>query len=316
MRADLRTEEASMIADATMREGLPKSPPPAHRAARSAQPPARVAADAERPYTAAREGSEVEAGEDRRSRADASNAPASAEGNLSVAPTRLAAGDSVSDSCSATGEFTNFGGLFYLLPLFARLGVEKMPFGTAWLGLRLVLDHLARDEDDALRGLLPVMAVADVPAEFSLSWPEGAVAGTEAQWRNVMVMFDRTGRLPLRAVTCHDRSHPQPDAAYPQIARDREGGATSSIPQFPSTIHPAAAALALGAHRICRKLTRLGLRALVRRPGRLSMTRTHVDVFLRLADVDPRIRRAALDADPGWVPWLGRAIAFHYTLDE
>jgi hypothetical protein len=145
----------------------------------------------------------------------------------------------------AAGIPTQFGGLFFLVPLFGRLGAAEMPPGAAWLALRFVLGHVARGVDDPLPELLAEV----VPEDESACWP-------------------------------------------------------------------AAAALALGAHRRCRKLTGLGLRAVLRRPARVLLTRTHVEVFLRLADVDVRIRRAALDTDPGWVPWLGRAIAFHYTLDE
>jgi hypothetical protein len=29
-----------------------------------------------------------------------------------------------------------------------------------------------------------------------------------------------------------------------------------------------------------------------------------------------RIRRAGLDIDPGWVPWLGRVVSFHYRETE
>jgi len=28
--------------------------------------------------------------------------------------------------------------------------------------------------------------------------------------------------------------------------------------------------------------------------------------------VDIDIRRVGLDIDPGWVPWLGRTVTFHY----
>lgn len=142
------------------------------------------------------------------------------------------------------GISTQFGGLFFLVPLFAQLGAAEMPHGAAWLALRFVLGHVARGVDDPLVELLDQV----VPDDEAACWP-------------------------------------------------------------------AAAALALGAHRRCRKLTRLGLRAMLRRPARVMMTRTHVEVFLRLADVDVRLRRAALDTDPGWVPWLGRVVAFHYTLD-
>jgi hypothetical protein len=30
---------------------------------------------------------------------------------------------------------------------------------------------------------------------------------------------------------------------------------------------------------------------------------------------DPRLRRLALDVDPGWVPWLGLAIRYHFRDD-
>jgi hypothetical protein len=35
-----------------------------------------------------------------------------------------------------------------------------------------------------------------------------------------------------------------------------------------------------------------------------------VDVHLRLGDVDVDVRRAGLDLDPGWVPWLGTVMRF------
>jgi hypothetical protein len=41
-------------------------------------------------------------------------------------------------------------------------------------------------------------------------------------------------------------------------------------------------------------------------------TRTHVDVLFPAAAADVRIRAAALDTNPGWVPWLGRVVQFHY----
>jgi hypothetical protein len=64
--------------------------------------------------------------------------------------------------------------------------------------------------------------------------------------------------------------------------------------------------------RAAHRQARAGLRALVARPGHVAFTRTHVDVVLPLRDLDLRVRRAGLDADPGWVPWLGRVVTFHY----
>jgi hypothetical protein len=66
------------------------------------------------------------------------------------------------------------------------------------------------------------------------------------------------------------------------------------------------------ARRSCRRGTGMPLRALVLRPGRISITATHIDVFLALDQVDVSIRRAGLDLDPGYVPWLDRVVQFHY----
>ena len=62
-----------------------------------------------------------------------------------------------------------------------------------------------------------------------------------------------------------------------------------------------------------RRHARLGLIALTRRPGRVYASETHLDIAFDLSQLDVRVRRAALDVDPGWIPWLGRVIQFTYT---
>jgi hypothetical protein len=42
------------------------------------------------------------------------------------------------------------------------------------------------------------------------------------------------------------------------------------------------------------------------------VSRTHVDVLLRLDQIDMTARRCGLDQDPGWVPTLGRIVLFHF----
>lgn len=56
----------------------------------------------------------------------------------------------------------------------------------------------------------------------------------------------------------------------------------------------------------------LGLWNLVHRPARFEASRTHLDLFFSIKAVDLRVRRAALDLNPGWVPWLGKVLGFHY----
>lgn len=57
---------------------------------------------------------------------------------------------------------------------------------------------------------------------------------------------------------------------------------------------------------------RLGLRRLVLRPARLGVSATHADLHFTLDDVDLRVRRLGLDIDPGWLPWYGRVVGFHF----
>lgn len=65
--------------------------------------------------------------------------------------------------------------------------------------------------------------------------------------------------------------------------------------------------------RWCRLNAEMGLHNLVQRSGHISITRTHIDIWFEPQQADIRIRRVGLDLDPGWVPWFGRVVAFHYT---
>jgi hypothetical protein len=64
--------------------------------------------------------------------------------------------------------------------------------------------------------------------------------------------------------------------------------------------------------RTLRRHARMDLADLVRRPAWVSGTPTHLDVIFAMDDVDLRLRRLGLDADPGWVPWFGRIVNFHF----
>jgi hypothetical protein len=47
-------------------------------------------------------------------------------------------------------------------------------------------------------------------------------------------------------------------------------------------------------------------------PARTRHTPTHLDIDYPLAVVRVEVRCAALDINPGWVPWLGRVVTFRY----
>ena len=77
-------------------------------------------------------------------------------------------------------------------------------------------------------------------------------------------------------------------------------------------LHVALAGWLADARRWLHRAGRLGLVTLARRPARVALTPTHVDLFFRLDQGNLRLRRLGLDLDPGWLPWLGRVVAFHY----
>ena len=68
--------------------------------------------------------------------------------------------------------------------------------------------------------------------------------------------------------------------------------------------------------RLCRALgagaTDELARLLFAREARVSVTATHVEVLLRLAELPIEVRLAGLDRDPGWVPAAGRSLAFRF----
>ena len=48
------------------------------------------------------------------------------------------------------------------------------------------------------------------------------------------------------------------------------------------------------------------------RPARVVADEARVDVHFRLADADIDVRRRGLDVDPGWLPWLGCVLRWHF----
>ena len=127
---------------------------------------------------------------------------------------------------------------------------------------------------------------------------------------------------PLAASAATPPTHPLATGAATPPA-DPLAAAAASPPADPlapsNAASPPADPLSLCAaawlHR-CRRWLRLragiGPASLVLRPGAIDLSATHADLLFDLRDADLRVRRAGLDLDPGWVPWLGRVVSFHY----
>ena len=74
--------------------------------------------------------------------------------------------------------------------------------------------------------------------------------------------------------------------------------------------------LAFALRRWLRRYAKMGVRELARRTGRVSITRTHIDVNFDHRQADIRIRKTGLDLNPGWTPFLGKVVQFQYLYGE
>ncbi len=103
---------------------------------------------------------------------------------------------------------------------------------------------------------------------------------------------------------------PEGDPIFTVFAND-EVALDSFIPQHSSLINPLTAWYS-ALRRWLRRHTPFTLKTLIHRPGTLALTPTHLDLTFDLTQVDIHIRRAGLDVNPGWLPWFGRVVQFHY----
>lgn len=183
-------------------------------------------------------------------------------------------------------------GLFFLLAAMERLGMrgflaEAPVLLEAELPARVLLRVAARTgvpaDDPAVAALAAARDAGEAGARYPFAAPQqwaGVLADGATRLRGTAA-FDASGRLLVAAE----------DAALDDVVD----------------------AWVTALRRFCRRRARIGLHALVRRRGRIAFTRTHVDASLPLDDADVRVRAAGLDLDPGWVPWLGRVVAYHYV---
>jgi hypothetical protein len=204
---------------------------------------------------------------------------------------------------------TRLAGVLFLinalkrLELFDRLddhfGVRSSIGGWAWLEI------LARSLLGGRRRDAATDSIWDVLASLDGRDPGAAVFGT--------FRGPRSYRLP--------ESWPAPDRTDPASGRRRRGRPlgfkpAGSLRRFLDTLVPYLR------WRLVKGMTLDGSSArdedallvsrLLYRRGRLSCTRTHVDLHMGMDQVDIAVRLAGLDAHPGWVPSLGRVVTFYY----
>ncbi len=202
------------------------------------------------------------------------------------------------------GEATPAAGLFFVLPIWLHLGLAKALRQHPWLEQvrfsQLLLGRLG--EWLALPPGDPMLSWLS-PGDPSLSgsWHcPGAWQGLlENHWQRHPPQWQMIGQARLQS-TLTGRVLLSAEGPWPLA-------------------QPMLLCLADSWLRVtARWLNQQGLRLrwLVERSGVVAVTETHIDVCLPLEQSDLRLRRYALDLDPGWVPWLGRVIQYHYLRRE
>lgn len=224
---------------------------------------------------------------------------------------------------------TEFGGLLFLLPALAWLGVAE------WLAanpvliemefthrlLRRVAQLFAVPDDDPILAALSAATQMPTPQRCEFIVPSrwiGSLAGGPlwlrhcargAEEKPARVLTDGTGLLPL--ALWRGRA-PLAVRALIGASPVQRGTAIAGDDDLEILLRAWTTAL----RRWCRRYAGISLRQLLRRPGRVLATRTHLDVLFDLNQAEMRIRRAGLDLNPGWLPWFGRVVTFHYLPGE
>lgn len=218
---------------------------------------------------------------------------------------------------------TNYAGLFFLVTLLNHLGIATFLESHPHLIeldlprrlLHAVMQRLSIPCDDPVWEAIANLEEPSVISNYEFiapkNWQQGVwqtgvwTIRRSANELNTKVLFDKSGKLVLA------------------LWRGKAGGELRSlIGEHPLTQgSPAVIASHLtvllsawitAMRRWCRRYAQMGLHDLVCRPGRILITRTHIDILFHHQQADIRIRRVGLDLDPGWVPWFGRVVAFHY----
>jgi len=207
-----------------------------------------------------------------------------------------------------TPQPTRAGGLLFLVHALDYLGLPGMLEAQPALRERAVAERFLAWAARRL-GVGPEDPVVQALRLDELP-PLGAPCAFEVSER----FRDRSGaRLPMREVALGDGRVLETDARRRLVLALKAPGPTGAVP---ADLELLLRTLHLAAARLLRTRAKISLRALVLRPARVAATRTHLDVLFDHTQADFQVRRAGLDIDPGWVPWLGRVIRYHYLHGE
>jgi hypothetical protein len=232
------------------------------------------------------------------------------------------------------GELTRAGGILYLVHLLRRAellrGFETGLGGWALLELlaRCLLDENPNLADDAIWAALAHLDGRDPGTPPGAGFETQPSYGAPDSWltrdeRPRLVRFRSRGLEIWSAegfliLDSEDRVPPPGDLRRLTRSRRRELGAAARV--RPIGLSPSRElrrflhfVLPYARWRLNGALRGALLEEALLRAGRLYLTKTHVDLVMPMKEISVPVRLAGLDANPGWVPELGRVIAFHFV---
>lgn len=214
---------------------------------------------------------------------------------------------------------TAAAGLFFLVPVLARLGIaafvaaDPARIDLPARVLRGALHAAAVAPDDPIHAALDPALDRGEPLPFTAPAPwlrplPGGLLEADAP----IAITRRAGDAASRVLLHGDWPLALWRGAPPPLPLPMPA---TFAPEHPApTDRAVAVASWLGAaDRWLTAHAGLDLAACVRRPGAVRLGRWSADVVFDLRDADLRLRRRALDVDPGYVPWLGRVIHYHFV---
>ncbi|MDT4956100.1 MAG: hypothetical protein QOJ02_4238 [Acidobacteriota bacterium] len=223
---------------------------------------------------------------------------------------------------------TAYAGLFLLVPVLSRLGFSSLLDANPRLiehhlperFLSLAGERLGIPVDDPAISFLSAAAQGAEPVPSQCEFIAPSV-WLEGLCRRGPLVVCRMPDEPMRRTLC-DSSKKLALALWrgraPQSVRALIGDAKLKRALSPRVddLQVLLESWLVAARRWCRRFARIGLSELVCRAGRVSQTRTHIDVLFNPRQADVRVRKAGLDLNQGWVAWLGRVVTFYYLYGE
>lgn len=228
------------------------------------------------------------------------------------------------------GEASEYAGLIFLIPLLKRLGMDRLYEDyPEYLDLKLAERILFRcagwleipEHDPVVHflGEKPDVSARFAPFTAPPHWRKILFASSSDTrcvrvcriegTRGRRLILEEKERLVLGVWSPQNRSMVAPWLEASEKPLQLAAAQSWSVDRLVDN-------MILAMNRYVRLYADMDISGLIRRPAWIAATRTHLDVSMPIHGLDVRVRMAGLDIDPGWTPWLGKVIQFHYVGGE